>query len=170
MSNAMEMAKGMAGIYSGSAYNVVGHQIRGYMSSSRVEGGMGSDLVSSQENTNYYEGKIIDMPDGSVSWTVPWAFVVDELGQYWVKKSFSTSASEGGTAQMDLARVGEHLFVNLEDIEEYDPDFTRVITADPNEYLRVHTSQDQVIKSAIKEKVNEFKKFSALAAYIRDLF
>lgn len=175
MSRSMEFAKGLAGIYTGSSYNIVGGYARKSMES-EPNYSYSKKTDTDQEEPHYrekkshsdvpesskldyvktdstffsgerFKGKVMEMEDGQIAWAAPWTIVVKPDRTLWIRKSTSVSGSQGGTAQLDLARVNGSFLVNSQDVAELKGEFCEEDYIDDDEYFRIFESVDGLNKS-----------------------
>lgn len=81
-------------------------------------------LTPAKLPNNYIKRTLIDLRDGELVYTVPWAMVVDENLNCWLNVSFDYSYRAGGTVQMAVQREGGGYSVWIPKHEKYTPKYT----------------------------------------------
>ena len=62
------------------------------------------------------EQKIIDMPEGTIGWTVPWALQSNTRNELWIFKNYHAIPDKSGTADLRFTRRGEGVEIRQNDL------------------------------------------------------
>lgn len=71
--------------------------------------------------------------------------------------------------QFDVAHIGEHFFADKADIEEFIEDFRELSREeiDQDNYIRLYTSEDEIVRQSIRDYVEGKVKDSVVLARIK---
>lgn len=185
MSRSLEYAKGLAGMPTGSTMNVSGLLARAAFSegSSRSQSGLLESSQDRNKNLGYlpgteivaerYEGSIGEMETGDIGWTTPWMICVGHDGKLYMRKDQELKEQEGGTAQMDVFKVEEALFLSEADIAQFSNEFIPLDENDKwlqGDYLvRVYSNRDEFVRAQIL-RVAEKVGVESIIQRIKQLF